>query len=128
MESSKKVIRIEQNEDSPSIILDEKNLIFAISGPSYPEDAFYTYSKVISWLNNFNKDFSIKFICKFAFSILSSASHKMIYEILIKLENLYIQGKNIEVEWSYEKFDEDMKEIGEDYMETLDLPFVFVSN
>ncbi|MBN2758708.1 MAG: DUF1987 domain-containing protein [Bacteroidales bacterium] len=122
----KKVVDIQMTEDTPRIILDERKSIFSIEGPSYPEDAFTVYTTVLEWIKNTESKFVSGLECKFKFKVISSASHKMIYEILIELEKLYKGFAKIKILWFYEKYDEDMLEVGEDFSDTIDLPFEFI--
>lgn len=124
MSSLNKKIYIEPDEDSPLIHLDASSLHFEISGPSYAPDTYLIYKKVLDWIDELD-DFEGKLVCKFDFSLLSSASHKMVFEILLKLENYYNNGNDITVEWYYAQFDEDMFEVGEAFSETINLPFEF---
>jgi len=120
-----KPVSIEMTDDSPSIFLDAENLIFKIEGPSYPEDSYDVYNVVIDWIRKLNGNLNSELKCDFNFKVLSSASHKMIYEIFIGLENLHKMSNNVVVNWYYLKFDEDMFEIGEDFADAVDLPFKF---
>ncbi len=124
MDKKSEKIYIEPTDDSPLIHLDRKNLVFDISGHSYAADIYTVYQGVIEWLDSF-EDFEGKLVCKFDFSILSSASHKMVFEILLKLENMYNNGNDIIINWIYAEFDEDMLEVGEAFSETINLPFDF---
>ena len=44
-----------------------------------------------------------------------SQSHKVIEK----------SGKDVTVNWYYEEFDEDMREVGEDYSDVINLPFLY---
>ena len=125
--SINKIIDIKAVEDSPRIMLDEDNAIFIIEGASFPEDAFAVYSIVIDWIKNVKSKFVNELQCKFKFKVISSASHKMVYEILIELEKLYKNYAKISIHWYYEKYDEDMLEVGQDFTETIKLPFELIS-
>jgi len=119
------IVEIQQTEDSPRILLNEDNSLFLIEGPSFPEDAFSSYTPVIDWLKKVTSKFDNELKCTFKFKVVSSASHKMLYETLTFLEKLYDSGTNISIHWYYEELDEDMFEIGEDFSEALSIPFVF---
>ena len=54
---------------------------------------------------------------------LNSSSHKFLLEVFEKLETLVKQEKSICVNWYYEEDDEEMKETGNEYKSTLNLPF-----
>lgn len=119
-------IQIEPTDDAPSILLDEEIMTIQISGASFPEDAVDTFAPVLEWIANLPQNFEQTLVCDFDFSILSSASNKMVFEILLKLEELHFKGCKIDVKWHYESFDEDMKDEGESFKETMKLPFKFV--
>lgn len=116
---------IEETEDSPAILmdLDSEKLIF--EGPSFPEDAVELYKPVINWLgDNFN--LLNKLECIFDYSILSSASNKMVFEILIKFEEMIKSGKNVLVKWYYASYDEDMHDEGKGFKDNLKVPFELI--
>jgi uncharacterized protein YkuJ len=58
----------------------------------------------------------------------NTASSKIILDILMRLEDLHNDGKNITVEWHYEEDDEDMQEAGEEYSEIVEVPFKFIED
>ena len=120
-----KAIKIEMTDDSPKVILDEGGSIFKIEGSSYPEDAFEFYKQVINWVSKIKINKKTILNCDFNFNILSSASHKMIYAILLELENLNKKSKNVIINWYYLNFDEDMYEVGEGFSDNINIPFKF---
>ncbi len=115
-------IIIQETIDTPRITLDYNNLHIKIEGPSYPENAFLVYSNVLKWLNEIGDQYDGALTCDFGFCYISSASKKLIFEILIILEELYDKEKEVVVNWIYEKQDEDMIEMGEEYAEMLEIP------
>lgn len=119
-------IQIEPTDDAPSIILDEDTMTIQITGASFPEDAVDTFTPVLEWISNLPSKYEQTLQCDFDFSILSSASNKMVFEVLLKLEELHNSGCKVNVNWHYESFDEDMKDEGESFKETMKLPFNFV--
>lgn len=116
---------IEETEDSPAILmdLDSKKLIF--EGPSFPEDAVELYKPVINWIGD-NSNLLDKLECIFDYSILSSASNKMVFEVLIKLEDMIKSGKNVSVKWYYASYDEDMHDEGKGFKDNLKVPFELI--
>lgn len=97
-----------------------------MEGPSFPENAIDFYGPISSSLSEIEAVSAGTFIAEFDFSILSSASNKMIFEMLVKLEKLFLSGKDVKVRWYYEPFDEDMLEEGEGFKETLKIPFELI--
>jgi uncharacterized protein YkuJ len=58
----------------------------------------------------------------------NTASSKIILDILMRLETLHEDGKNITIEWHYEEDDEDMQEAGEEYADIVEVPFTFIED
>ncbi|MCQ2973755.1 MAG: DUF1987 domain-containing protein [Bacteroidales bacterium] len=125
MVNEEKII-ISSTDDTPSIIIDGEKLFVRIEGPSFPENAVEFYvpiinilaEKIPTWNGNINVEFE--------FSILSSASNKVIYEMLAKLEEFIKLGKEISIKWIYESYDEDMLDEGLGYKECLKLPLELI--
>jgi ERCC4-type nuclease len=120
---SSRSINIEATIDTPKVVLDIEKSAFLIEGASYPEDAYDVYDSILDWLRSNEASYNGELICHFKFNVLSSASRKLVYEILLELEKAQEANKNILINWHYEKFDEDMKEVGEDFSELVNLPF-----
>ncbi len=125
MAEEKKIV-IAATEESPEIILDVENSLFKITGASFPEDAYATFQPVLRWLDEV-KDSLMKLTCELEFSILSSASNKLIYEILLKLDEMFKQDKDVVVFWYHDDYDEDIQEEGEGFAQTVSVPFKFIA-
>ncbi|RLD81177.1 MAG: hypothetical protein DRJ10_06485 [Bacteroidetes bacterium] len=122
-----KPVHIEMTDDSPQITLDADKFVFKIEGASYPENSYDVYNVVLDWIRKLDGDVKSKLNCDFNFSVLSSASHKMIYEIITLLDGLHKKSNNVTVNWHYQTSDEDLFEIGEDFSDIVDVPFKFYS-
>ena len=116
---------IEVTEDTPQVIYEEDESLLSVKGPSFPENAIEFYTPIIERTENLEVN-SKTMTCEFDFSILSSASNKMIYEIMMRLDNKYKEGKPIKVKWYYESFDEDMYDEGLGIQESLSIPFEII--
>lgn len=125
IENKDKKTYIKEGEDSPGVLLDLEKCQIIIEGPSFPEDAVDFYQPIINWIKK-NENNLDSLVCMFDFTILSSASSKMVFEILIKLENLSLKGKNIAVKWYYSSYDEDMFEEGNGFRDNLKVPFEII--
>ncbi len=125
--SNTSIIQIPAEDDSPSILIDTVNMYLKVKGPSYPEDALESYSPVLDWLKTASNSPIKKLKAEFDFAILSSASNKMVYEILLKIEALFKLGFEVVVNWYYEEFDEDLFEEGRSYKEVMVYPFNIIA-
>ena len=116
---------IEETEDSPAVLMDLDTKQLIIEGASFPEDAVETYKPILEWLA-FNKDKIDKLECIFDYTILSSASNKMVFEMLVKLEEFVKEGKDINIKWYYASYDEDMLDEGRGFKDNLKIPFELI--
>jgi len=118
------LLKIDETDDTPKVMIDTDLSIFIISGSSTPEDALSTYKPIIEWIAADDCQLD-NCQCKFFFKYFSSASHHLVFEILSQLDRLYKQGRNLSIEWGYEVIDEDMLRIGLDFASILSIPFEF---
>jgi hypothetical protein len=119
--ADKDVIVIPMTEDSPEVRLDQKNWTIRIFGPSFPEDPVEFYSQILKWID-INQNRFDKIVVEFDYSILSSASNKMVFELFIKFEELIQKGKEVIVKWYYDKYDEDMYDEGRSFKNSMKVP------
>jgi len=119
-------IYVKKSKKTPLISLDLNENIFQIKGPSFSEDILSIYNPVISWINNNLPQLEKELTCELYFTVLNSASHKKIFQILIILNGFMDRGKKIKVKWYYDEDDEDIMEMGEDLTELINLPFEIV--
>ncbi|NOZ35062.1 MAG: DUF1987 domain-containing protein [Chlorobi bacterium] len=120
-------IYLKKTRKTPLISLDLKENIFQIKGPSFSEDILAVYDPVIKWMEEHLPNLEKELICEFYFTVLNSASHKKIFQILIFLNGYMDRGKKIKVKWYYDEDDEDIMEMGEDLTELINLPFELVA-
>ncbi len=121
-----KSIYVKKTKKTPLISLDIDENIFQIKGPSFSEDILSVYEPVIKWMNENLPNIEKELTCEFYFTVLNSASHKKIFQILIILNGFMDHGKNIKVKWYYDEDDEDIMEMGEDLTELINLPFELI--
>jgi hypothetical protein len=118
---------IEQKDDSPQITFSEVDGKMEISGKSLPEDVSSFYRPILEWLNKYAT--RPKPVTEFSFKLtyFNTASSKLILDILMILEKIHDDGKEVIVNWNYPVYDEDMQEAGKEYSEMVDLHFNHIS-
>ena len=121
------VIKIKGTDDTPNVILDADNGIFEISGRSLPEDVTTFYEPILNWLDEYEEEANEKTVFSFKLVYFNTASSKLILDILMKLEEMHENGKDILIKWYFPEDDEDMEEAGEEYADLVDVPFEQVS-
>ncbi|MCF6241175.1 MAG: DUF1987 domain-containing protein [Bacteroidales bacterium] len=120
-------IKIKGTDDTPNVILDKDNGIFEISGRSLPEDVAAFYEPILEWLDEYAEDPLDKTVFNFKLEYFNTASSKLLLDVLLKLEDMYDDGKDVMVRWHYPDDDEDMEEAGEEYADIVEVPFEQVS-
>lgn len=118
-------LHLKGTEETPEIIFDTDTPEFRITGKSYMEDATSHYVRVINWLNEYGKNPNAFTVFKFELEYVNTASSKIVHDILNELDNLYLNGHEVTVEWHYYEEDEDMLELGQEYHEIYEVPFKF---
>jgi len=113
---------IEKTTSSPEINFDPISGICQITGISMPEDVKIIYTPALKWLEDFGKSNYNTIIFNFNFIYFNTASSKIILDILMRLDALSKQNKNITINWLYKAADLDMEEAVEDYADMISLP------
>lgn len=116
--------KLDGSDDCPEVMLDADLSIFQITGSSTPEDVNGVYMPIVQWITDEGGSLD-NCRCKFFFRYLSTSSHHMVFNVLRKLNELYSIGRNLSVEWAYEKIDDDMLRLGLDFASILEIPFEF---
>ncbi|MBU8893800.1 MAG: DUF1987 domain-containing protein [Bacteroidales bacterium] len=122
-----KSLFIEATEDTPEINLNSESGVLEFTGISIPENANSFYKPVIGWLEKYivspNKTTDFKFNIK----MISSASSKIFYDIVNKIEQLS-ENKDIctRVFWYYSIYDDEIWEQGLEYKKTLSVHFELI--
>ncbi|MCK5823332.1 MAG: DUF1987 domain-containing protein [Bacteroidales bacterium] len=120
---------IEATSTTPKIEFYPNKNLFEISGSSRPEDVRIFYQPILNKLEQFraeitNKEYDYNdnpFVFNFKFNYFNSSSAKFILDILIEINNYFIDEINIQVNWFFDDGDDDMKEVGEELTEMLDI-------
>jgi hypothetical protein len=120
-------VYIEETEDTPKVILDPNEHTFRFEGNSYPENSAKFYGPLIEWLNDFVEQSELASATfDFNFDYFNTSSAKYILEILRLIEDFKDHGRECLIRWHYFEDDTDMLEAGEDYKDTIDVPFELV--
>ena len=116
-------IYLEGTEDCPLVILDKDKNIFKLSGKSLPENVSAFYDPILDWLTEYAKEPLKKTSFDIILDYFNTASSKLILDIFMLLENIQENGMEVEINWHYADYDEDMKEAGIEYSEMVELKF-----
>jgi hypothetical protein len=121
-----KTVIIKGTDDTPCVILDKDNNIFEFSGMSLPEDAKKFYAPIIKWIEQYTKSPNDKTNIVFKLNYINTPSAINILDVLMKFEKIYKDGKDVIITWYYHKYDNEIKEEGEEYSKILNMPIKIV--
>ncbi|MBN2669205.1 MAG: DUF1987 domain-containing protein [Bacteroidales bacterium] len=119
---------IEKTSQKPEINFNPETGILAISGRSLPEDSSQFYKPVMDWLKIYFEQPYENTKLVFKMDYFNTASAKAIFSIFNKCEMQFKEGLDISVEWWYDKDDEDMKELGDEYVDLFTMPIQLLKN
>lgn len=117
---------IEATIDSPSVRLDKENNIFEIKGKSLPENVNIFYQPIIDWFSDYFKNPNTETIIHFKLDYLNTASSKALFSMFLVIEDAIKKGIDAKIKWYFEEDDEDMKDIGEEYADIIQIPFEII--
>lgn len=116
---------IEEEQYSPGVTLSTDSNVYKIWGKSLPENPEKMFKPVLDWVEEFakNPDRDIRLILDLVY--LNTASTKWLRQILAALAEMSRKNKTLTIEWVYEEFDEDMRDLGEDLQNLTGIEFTF---
>ena len=118
---------INGTDDTPKVVLDQENKVFEISGRSLPEDVVSFFQPVINWLDELEKNPLDNFEFDIKLEYFNTASSKQILDIFLILDEIFLKGNSVKVNWYYSELDEDLGEAGEEYSELVEVPFELIA-
>ena len=126
---------IQATEESPDVNFDIITKQFTISGESRPENAGKLYQHILAWLNEYGQVLenekkemkeNIGFTFSFKMDYFNSLSAKYIIDILSTLKEFMGKGIPINIEWHYDKRDEDMLDYGVEFAEIAEVELKYI--
>lgn len=107
-------IRVEATIRSPFVLLDPKNGIIEISGRSILNDSELFYKPIFEWIEEYIKLPCPKttLICKLEYY--NNSVSKILYMLIRKMDSSVFPPNKLEIQWFYQKDDDEMQEKGED--------------
>lgn len=114
-------LHIPATQRTPAVMFDFTAAHLKISGESYPEDVTEFYHPILGKLDAYLGRLGAG-ACRFDFELiyLNSSSAKIIMTLMDKLEAAAAKGAKVEIYWFYDKEDDTMQELGEEFGEDLE--------
>jgi hypothetical protein len=122
-----KIIHHKSDGLKPGIVLDTISRHFEIFGKSCPENVVEFYQPVLDWLDEYSQNPLDETIFEFRLQYYNTASSKVLFIIMQKLEAIHQSGKNVKIKWVFPEDDEALMEAGEEYDDLIDVPFELIA-
>lgn len=119
------MINIPPTDKTPSIQFELESGSLSIEGKSLVENAYEFYKPLLDELKEYCKNPCTQTIINIKLEYFNTSSSKSILDLLKRAKELK-SSSDIRVNWYYEKYDDDMLEVGEDYQSIIDIPFTLI--
>ncbi len=113
--------KIEQQEDTPQVLVDFDNGLVEFKGKSLPEDSTEFFRPVEKAIREYLSQPQPTTKVSLQFDYLNSSSQKRMLEIVSLFEQLEQNGKLLEISWLYPDDDEDILDEGKEFARMLGL-------
>ena len=113
---------LESTPKTPEIAFDVDTGIFEIKGMSCAEYALDFYKPIFDWLDEYLNTPKPNTILNVKLKYFNTSSAKCILQLLEKVGKISEKGFSVEINWFYNKDDEQMIADGENYGVILGLP------
>jgi hypothetical protein len=118
-----KGIKVEGTDTTPNIDFDHVKGKLEIKGISVPESARDFYKPLLESLNQYAAGPAALTTVDVKLDYFNTTSSKCLLDIFRVMQAIHLQGKQVVINWHYEKEDEDMIEAGENYQLIVSLVF-----
>jgi len=122
MDFEYKNIEIASTPKTPYVGLNKDNGTIVIEGNSFPENAKDFYYQINRWLAEYSLNPAPKTTVNISLLYLNSSSVSVITGMMKLFDSMISMKTTIEIIWSFEAGDEDMKEMGMYYQDMLNCP------
>lgn len=117
-----KNISLEGNRQKPKVLFDGEKGILEIKGRSLPEQAHDLYKPLLDWIDEYQENPKTSTILNIQLEYINSSSNKYLLLILKKLDDLFLAGNQVHINWYCEDDDEDLLDTVEECKAFLAIP------
>lgn len=118
---------IHNTPKTPEIHFNASTGVFTIIGIMVPEDTIGFYKNILTWLKEYVKNPAPSTHITLKLSYINTSSLQILYDFFFQINELYKKGSKVTIDWHYYNEDEDMRDVGEDFQEALDIKIKFIA-
>ncbi len=115
-------------KSTPEVLFDAEANILSIKGQSYPEYAFKFYEPLLVWVDSYLDQMhsNVEVNIELHLPYINTSSTKCFMMLLDKLNDAFLAGKKVRINWFYNVDNESELECAEEFKEDLHLPFLII--
>ena len=121
-------LTITGSQSPPAISGDWDAGILTMTGDSYPENSFDLFNQVIDWVERFLAEARRPLSLELHLLYLNTSSVCAIMDVFDLLEDAHGGGHPVSVNWHYDKRNERVAELAEEFKEDCSFPFAIVAH
>jgi hypothetical protein len=119
-------IAIAATQSTPAIKADWASGVLSLQGDSYPENSYEFFAQVIDWIDEFLTESNRDLTLELSLLYLNTSSIKVIMDIFDRLEEAYHGGRSVAVNWHYDRRNERVVQMAQEFKEDCSFPFAIV--
>jgi len=108
---------------SPAITCSAADGIVTMRGDSYPENSFEMFNPVMTWIAQFLGSETRPLRLELHLLYLNTSSVKAMMDIFDELESAHARGRAVQVTWYYDRRNERVAELADEFREDCTFPF-----
>ena len=116
---------LEPDDQMPGIDFDPLKGEFLLWGRSIPHNAELVFTPLMDWLEEYLLNPAPITRLEFNLDYFNTSTQKYLAELFRKLDRLYKTGSEVQIIWSYDQDDEDMRLIGDQFQMLVSVPLEF---
>ncbi len=120
------VLYIESTDETPHVSFDPENGKLELSGKSILDDPDSFFIDLIEWVDLYLSQPAKITSFRISLESFNTSSLKQVLNLLLKLDELFKANNKVEAHWIYNKDEDVMHELGQDYANMVKLPFQFI--
>jgi hypothetical protein len=117
---------IEGSVSSPTVRGEWENGILYMEGDSYPENSYELYSSMVAWVERYLKESSEPLTLELTLLYLNTSSIKVMMDMFDEMEERFQEGRQVAVNWYFDKENERVAELAEEFKEDCTFPFKII--
>lgn len=117
-------LEIVQTNSSPAVSADWATGRVSLRGDSYPENSFEFFRPLIAWVEARLAAPDVPFVLEIELLYMNTSSVRALMDILELLESAHQHGSQVRVRWFYDRGNERVAELAEEFKEDCTFPFV----